>query len=580
MRKHFSTFIIIFFLSKTFLLTSLYAQEGQELHSYTNDSGDFFWPMKLPMYLHISDKTQGEGSVLLNSKLTPEKTNPLFFEKEGLNLIRSKWAVDENGKTLYPKKEVAFEIYVDGASPILNIDFSNKSYVSEYDDLFYSGDTEISISGTDQTSGIQDILTSLNNSSFNAYKKPISFQNEGDYLFEAKAIDHVGNRSLLFSENFIIDATPPLSNTNIKIDFKGSILSVRSQLTINVDDQLSGVKETYFSIDGSEYERYTDKVKISDLNDGEHVLTFYSIDNVGNKEDDKEYEFYLDKKAPEIYATLIGDQYQNRGRIFVSDRSNVQLTATDNKAGTKLLSFQIDGGETKEYIESFVLNKSEGIHYIKVVAIDEVGNKFEELFDERNLGRKGLDIDMVPPVVQHEFNGPQYFRNDTLFITSTTDISLAASDAESGINKLGYKLNSGSGQEYLGSFKLKDEGAYKVDFFATDNIYNRNSDEFFFAVDNSGPKVFSHFSSRAIGNHLEKDKEVDVYAKGVLLYLAATDDKIETENIYFKINESDPQKYIAPISLNSSGINIITVNAKDKLGNITKEDLEMTVMIK
>lgn len=569
-----------FFISLLLLVNvSALAQPKEALHAYTNVAGDFFWPMRLPMYLHFSDETSGDGSVLLKSRLTPEATNPLYFEKEGLNFIRSRWAVDQNGRTISPKKEVAFEIYIDGLPPMLDVNFTQKPYESPFNELFYSANLEISLTVTDQTSGVNQVLASIDNSTFNAYQNPLVFSKDGNYKFETYAIDNVGNTSALIKHEFIVDGTPPSSSTLVKVNFKGSILSGKSILSIERTDALSGVKNTYYSLNDAPYQRYYEQIPTADLKDGTHKVTYYSIDNVGNKENEKTYEFYMDKTPPEIYATLIGDQYQNRGRIFVSDRSNVSLTASDNMSGVKLVTYQIDGGETKEYLETFTLSRSEGLHFIKVIAIDELDNRYEELFDERNLGRKGLDIDMNPPIVDHQFNGPQYLRNDTIYINSQTAIQLKAVDKVSGLKKIGYKLNEGAGIDYLDVFNVDKEGIYKVDFFATDNIYNRNSSEFYFAVDNSGPIVHSFFSSGAIGQYEENEEKIKVYAKGVKLYLAASDEITETEDIFFKINGEETSRYETPITFNRAGINVITVNAKDKLGNNSLEQLTMKVMI-
>ena len=223
----------------------------------------------------------------------------------------------------------------------------------------------------------------------------------------------------------------------------------------------------------------------------------------------------------------------------MSTRTKVRLTATDNKAGIKIIKYDVDGGTEKTYYEPFILDKSRGNHVVNYYAIDKVNNKFSGSLEESNLSRTSLDIDMDAPEIDYNFTGDTYISRDTAFVTSDTDIKLTAKDADSGVKGIGYKINDGVGQNYDAPFKLPGEGFYKVDFYGTDNVNNRNTKDFFFVVDNTGPTIEHIFSMEPVGRIIldEKDgKPIPVYTKGSKLFLAATDAVVDTVKIFYSFD--------------------------------------------
>ena len=49
----------------------------------------------------------------------------MYLDTEGINYIRSKWAVDPaSGETITPKREVLMEMYADGLAPRTTLNFS------------------------------------------------------------------------------------------------------------------------------------------------------------------------------------------------------------------------------------------------------------------------------------------------------------------------------------------------------------------------------------------------------------------------------------------------------------------------
>jgi hypothetical protein len=74
---------------------------------------------------------------------------------------------------------------------------------------------------------------------------------------------------------------------------------------------------------------------VQKLTSGPHILTYYAVDHVGNKEDTTVFRFYLDKKAPKINTFVLGDQFLQKTTLYISPRSKIKFEAEDNKIGVE-----------------------------------------------------------------------------------------------------------------------------------------------------------------------------------------------------------------------------------------------------
>jgi hypothetical protein len=70
------------------------------------------------------------------------------------------------------------------------------------------------------------------------------------------------------------------------------------EITFTATDDMSGVAETYYRVNGGTWETGT-VATVSD--DGEHTVEYYSVDNVGNEEDVQgPVDFKIDQTPPTI----------------------------------------------------------------------------------------------------------------------------------------------------------------------------------------------------------------------------------------------------------------------------------------
>lgn len=104
---------------------------------------------------------------------------------------------------------------------------------------------------------------------------------------------------------------------------------------------------------------------------------------------------------------------------------------------------------------------------------------------------------------------------------------------------------------------------------------NRNTKDFFFVVDNTGPTIEHIFSMEPVGRIIldEKDgKPIPVYTKGSKLFLAATDAVVDTDKIFYSFDGGPEVEYKTPVVINKLGLRNYKVRAVDKLGNESVTD--------
>jgi len=552
------------------------AQLQHENRVYLND-GNTYVQKSLPLYLKFSTSPTGQNYDL-KSKATPKYADPMYLDTEGINYVRSKWAVDPaTGKTVSPQQEVLYELYADGLAPITSIKFSGAPrYASSK--VFYGKGLQVDLTAKDGVSGVEKIHYALNATSWTDYASSLQVNSENEYNLYYYTHDNVGNAEVSKSRNFVVDHTAPSSSITINgIKFGENILSPSTTFSLSSTDQLSGVRATYYDFDGNSRRNYGGKISTSGLKDGQHTVNYWSVDNVKNEATKQSLSFYLDLIAPVSEASINGDFCQKNYK-FVSPRTNISIAATDNKAGVKNIYYRIDGGERSIYANNFKIPEVTGVHTIKYDANDNVdnlsGNKYLTVFMDNRAPETGI-----------KYAKPQFFARDTLFVTSKTNVSLFARDGESGVTKTEYGVDGGAMTAYS-EFTLPTEGYHSINFKSTDCVNNaeqvKTSNCY---VDNTAPKIYYNFSIEPIGSKKKNGKNVMIYPNYSRLYLGATDDHVGTERILYSMNGEPLADYSSPQTLDVSELNRfknkkfyeVKVVSRDKLGNESEMMIEFYI---
>lgn len=581
--KRFTILFSIFVFTFTCVVL---AQEPfkHEAKWYVTSDSTFYVNRSLGFYFWVSTSPDKNAPAhLITSKQSKAYVNPFYFDSDGLNTIRTPWEVDKvTRKVIEPKRDIIFEVYVDGTSPITQANMKEASKYTKNDVTYYGKGLELELSSRDGISGIEKVYISINQAAFTEYKKPIEFDKEGDYTVKFYAVDNVGNAETIKTIQFSVDTSAPVTKLETDGVVQGSVYSMNTKIKLVSSDSKSGVKATYYSIDGKPAQIFTSPIPVKQFASGEHTFIFYAVDNVGNNNADNEgieqamdvlgkIDFNVDSKAPTVEYNFEGDVFKGT-YTFVSSRTKMVITAED-ESGIQSTKYGINTGATNEYTTPFTLGETTGMKNVSFQAKDLLDNnsalKSVVVFLDNNKPNSGI-----------RYGNPQFFNRDTLFVNKSTQITIFGNDAESGLQRVEYSLNNGAFQTYSTPFTIAENGFQTIKFRSVDKVNNTEVEKVSYCmVDNVPPVIYINFSIAPVG----QQNNLNVYPAYSQIYLGATDQNSGTERIYYSINNSPKTLYNSAKELadkglfQKEGLYNIKVWAVDKLGNESEKSLEFYI---
>ncbi len=565
-------FLLLMAIAMPFLLQAQ-QKPSFEKKTFVSPEGKLFIQKDLGLYLWLSTSAdESSKKYKLESRETAPYANPMFLDTDGFNSFRSPSAVDPvTKKTIYPLQDVVFEVYADGSSPLTTISYGDFSTFVIEGKTYLMGNTKVILQSIDDQSGTENIYYSLDGKEFMPYTQPISFTSEKEYNLKYFAVDKVGNDERIHEINLVYDNSAPASSRAISNDEFNNILSARSQIVLKAEDKGIGVKKIVYKINESAEQSYQHPIYAASLSQGEHTLTYYAVDKVGNKEGLQTFSFYVDKTSPTIIEEIVGKSFFANGKEFSSGKTQLKLTAFDNKAGVKEIYYSINNGEYLLYTKPVFLTQASGTLDIKTYAVDNVNNKsVTQLANEKT---SIPYIDLSGPTLAHTIATPTFKTRDTVFVSSKTQLNLSARDLEAGVNRIEYSINGAAAEIYEKPISLQNEGVHTISFIGYDQVENTNSGSFMVKVDNEGPSISHQFSTSPIGSTANGT----VYPSHVILFLSGTDKVTGLDNIRYSFSDGVQKAYVAPITGLTPGVKTITIVASDKLGNTTQQEIRFEI---
>jgi hypothetical protein len=546
---------------------------------YVDSEGKVYVSKDLPIYFKISLSPNDSTASYVIPSQSKEYANPMYFDTEGKNTLRSPSAVDPVTKQIVmPKRDVLFDVYADGYAPVTRIKMNTPKHIKNGILYFGQGFTP-NFEVSDQYSGVANTYVSLDNAPYQELaKSQKTYDQEKEYLISYYSVDHVGNAEPPKSIRFCIDHSSPVTSFKINGENKGNVLSSKAFISLIAKDTLSGVKHIMYSVNEGPEKVYTTPIPLSVLKDGKSKIRYYSVDNVDNKEEAKvlatsteavserlesadpsAFNFYIDKDPPVISLEIVGDQYKGK-YLYVSERSRCKINATDDKAGVNKVLYSINNALLKDnYSEPFAISH-DGLNSIAYAASDNVGNfalaKTQQVFLDKSIPNSHLS-----------FKGKVLTNRDTTFIARDTRLIITTSETGSGVKTVEYALDNGNKETYQSPLTVEKDGFHSVTYQARDNVNNTEElKKASFFVDNIPPQIYYHFSVTAIGKKTVREENFDIYPSNAMLYIAATDKASGGEKIEYSINGKEKQSII-PLKGFLPGNYEIEINAYDLLKN-------------
>lgn len=331
---------------------------------------------------------------------------------------------------------------------------------------WYVSDVMVSMSSGDDGSGVEHMYCRINEGAWLEYQEPFWLRTTGTYSIEYYSIDKAGNEESVKNYVLKIDQDPP--ETLILIEGTqglGDWFTSEIQVTLESDDSPvgSGVQYTYYSINGGSWVLYTGTFTV-DL-EGIYSIGYYSIDLVGNVENELYESVAIDTIAPETTIAYSGTPGLNDW--YLSDVV-VSLFCDDGSVGSgpNVTYYSINQGTWNLYTESFLIEE-DGMYTIDFYSIDMAGNS-------EFVNSASLLIDTQSPSSSLEYSPSLGI--DPIFVTSDTMFHIDTTDTISGIAHTYYSINSGPWAELQDAFNIDGpDGEYTISYYSVDVAGNEEA---------------------------------------------------------------------------------------------------------
>ncbi|MEM4729231.1 MAG: hypothetical protein QXH42_05680, partial [Thermoplasmata archaeon] len=395
------------------------------------------------------------------------------------------------------------------------------SKVKELPEYINSWNFTVSWEGTDDLAGIESytIWVSENDEEFEIWlantpnTSAVFRGREGmKYSFYSVARDWAMNIEQAPGEpdaSTTVDTIPPTSNM---IALEPYCSEAKFKVSWTGKDGVSGVKDytVYVSDNGEPFTVWQEETRQTSADyEGKekHEYTFYvrARDNAGNFEpvppQDRWTSTKIDFTPPET-TVRFGTPNYGRNPTYIKPATLINLTWKDNYVGVEHIYYIIDSRPQDEYTGS--INEGIGGHHnISYWSVDRAGN-------QESPKKLWFFVDTDAPSTTLVFKGLNYTKEDTVFITSQTEIHLLARDSGVGVNYSEYTFQTGAMNPYTGPIMIKKAGPYTLRYRSVDLLYTEEAERSQkLVVDNDPP------TTKAIGPSEPQNKDIYVELKAL-----------------------------------------------------------------
>lgn len=402
-------------------------------------------------------------------------------------------------------------------------------------------------------------LKEVRNEEMKKYALPFYFDGPGEHY-----IRHLDNDSPIpeheVAFRVYVDGINPATTTQYsnapKFVSKG-ITYYGQGLTIKLlsKDEMSGVKETYHSINGAGFNLYTSDQSFSE--EKAVVYKYFSVDRTGNAEATREVGFTVDLTAPKTTHSVAKDFFDN----ILSPRSRITLTSTDNSSGVKSVAYSFDGNSNVNYYTPLPLyGLADGDHKLVYNGKDNVNN-METIIEFP------FYLDKTPPMVTSSFEGESYKTATKVFVASATKITLSATDNKAGVKSIQYILDGRQPVTYDQPFLLGANGNHFLMVRGIDNVQNEgsfksNDDLNKLYVDNNPPDITYNYDGQKV---LARD--TNFVTSTTKVKLSAKDYESGVATINYNLDATTSQVYNNPFTADREGLHRVEYSASDNVKN-------------
>lgn len=356
--------------------------------------------------------------------------------------------------------------------------YSGVYYDSTSEQYFVNNRPMFNIRALGGSKFLDRIEYSIDDVEFAPYTNGIKFNQEGLHTLRFKAVDPVKNWSPVQSFRIFADLTMPTSQLSWFGDSfeKGgtNFISPKAKLVITANDNLSGVSRIVWKGDG-EAKEYTGPKLFE--KEGQYQLQYMAIDNVGNIEPWRAYNFTVDSTHPASTIELKGVKHITNNKIFTRFGSHLEIASADQGSGVKGLEVKINASEAQKYEHPIPLDKK--VTNVQFRGIDNVGNieKWHEYT---------VHVDTDAPEIKVSSIGNHKLLSGKIYATSGFKLGINALDKDSGLKSI-LVNNEEKAPAPKEAITFDKEGSFEVSIAALDNVGNKSATQSFSVIIDDTP---------------------------------------------------------------------------------------------
>ncbi len=414
------------------------------------------------------------------------------------------------------------------------------------------GATSVTLNATDSLSGVATAYYTVDGGSAQTYSAPFAVAAAGSHVVTYYAVDVAGNPETPHTGYVNIDTTAPTTTaTGPQADDHSGWRNSSQSVTLAAVDTQSGVAAgaTSYTVDGGDEQVYAGAFNVS--GEGSHPVTYWSVDNVGNVESAGTGYVNIDATPP-----TVGDD--GDGAWHNSDVT-VHLTAGDSGgsgvAGTQYRALGAstwnDAGGNAFTVLAPAGGGNDGAHPFEYRALDAAGNASAT-------GTCTVRIDTQGPSTSA---GGLQADDHSGWRATSQSVTLAASDALSGVATTSYKIDGGSWQIATGAPVMVGgaDGSHMVRYFSTDAAGNIESESLGYVNMDASPPATT-------AGGLQADDHSGWRSSAQTVTLHASDALSGVAVTLYTVDGSASQAYMGDFSVAGPGSHKVTYWSTDAAG--------------
>jgi hypothetical protein len=391
----------------------------------------------VPVTLSATDNLSGVAATYYTVDGGAQQSGTSFtLAAEGIHTI-TYWSVDAAGNA---EAAQTATVQIDKTAPTITGAPDRAANGAGW----YNADVTVSFTCSDDQSGVASC------------SGPQTLGEGASQSATGSAADNAGNTASATVSGINVDKAPPMTTIAAPTTEQNQDVPV----TLSATDNLSGVADTYYTVDGGAQQSGT---SFTLSTEGIHTITYWSVDAAGNAEAAQTATVQIDKTAPTI--TGAPDRAANSAGWYNADVT-VSFTCSDDQSGVASCS----GPQTLGEGASQSATGS---------AADNAGNTASATVS-------GINVDQTAPTVTYSGNAGTYSIDQQVAISCTAEDSLSGVASST--------CATVSGPAY--GFAL---GVNTYSATATDNAGNATTNTVSFAVSVSNVSLCS-LTQQFVGN--------------------------------------------------------------------------------